>query len=95
MGSWKIMEIWSPRIWRIRSSGSFRRSWPSSRISPETIFPGNGTRRRMDKPVTLLPHPDSPTSPIISPFVEEEAHPVDRFGHPLAGVKKCLQIVNG
>ena len=46
----------------VRSAPS--RSVPSKRIAPPTIRPGgSATRRRMDSAVTLLPHPDSPTTP--------------------------------
>ena len=31
------------------------------------ISPGSGTSRRSERQVTLLPEPDSPTSPIVSP----------------------------
>ncbi len=40
MGSWKIMAMRLPRIWRISSSSSLRRSSPSKMISPATILPG-------------------------------------------------------
>ena len=66
IGSWKIMEIRLPRTARIPLSGSVRRSVPSKRTRPETILPGNGTRRRIDRAVTLLPHPDSPTMARVS-----------------------------
>ena len=41
MGSWKIMAILLPRTVRCICLGlSFIRSRPSSRISPDSIFPG-------------------------------------------------------
>src|SRR5205809_673254 len=36
-------------------------------MRPETVRPGGGTRRTSDSAVTLLPQPDSPTSPSVSP----------------------------
>src|SRR3990172_1674909 len=32
------------------------------------ILPGGGTRLRIERAVTVLPHPDSPTSPSTRPF---------------------------
>ena len=41
---------------------------PSNRIEPDTILPGgSGTSRAIDSAVTLLPQPDSPTRPRVSP----------------------------
>ncbi len=67
VGCWKIIEIRSPRIWRMASLDSPIRSVPSNRIWPESILPGEATRRMIDRLVTLLPQPDSPTRPMISP----------------------------
>ena len=67
VGCWKIIEMRSPRMCRSWSCDIFSRSVPSNRIWPPSIFPGFGTRPRIDRLVTLLPHPDSPTSPMISP----------------------------
>jgi hypothetical protein len=42
------------------------RSLPLKRIAPETIFPaGLGTKRKMERAVTLFPLPDSPTNPRV------------------------------
>ena len=67
VGCWKIMLIRSPRILRISSFESLSRSWPSNRISPPSIRPGLAMSRMIDRLVTLLPQPDSPTRPMISP----------------------------
>ena len=41
---------------------------PSNRIAPPRIRPGGlGTSRRIEAAVTLLPQPDSPTSPSVRP----------------------------
>jgi len=51
------------RTW---ASSSSRRSVPSKRISPCGIRPGGcGIRRMIDKAVTDLPQPDSPTMPRV------------------------------
>ena len=75
VGCWKIIEIRSPRMWRIASGDSLSRSCPSNRISPPSICPGCATRRRIDRLVTLLPQPDSPTRPMISPRSTEKSMP--------------------
>ncbi len=68
IGSWKIIEMRFPRIWRISVSSRPRRSVPSSTMEPPTILPGGlGTRRMTESAVTLLPQPDSPTMARVSP----------------------------
>ena len=50
------------------SKSARRRSIPSKRIAPPTMRPGgDGISRRIDSELTVLPDPDSPTSPTISP----------------------------
>ena len=47
---------------------------PSKRIAPPTMRPGGvGTSRMIDSAVTLLPQPDSPTTPSVSPGADREA----------------------
>jgi hypothetical protein len=68
IGSWKIIEISLPRSARIPASSIASRSLSSNRSFPETILPGgDAISRRMDSAVTLLPHPDSPTTASVSP----------------------------
>ena len=54
---------------------SLSRSWPSNMTSPASIPPGGATRRMIDRDVTLLPQPDSPTRPRISPRSTEKSMP--------------------
>ncbi len=55
IGSWKIMPILLPRMWRTSSSSIFRMSSPSNMISPPTILPGGfGIRRRIESALTRL-----------------------------------------
>ncbi len=75
VGCWKIMLIRSPRILRISSDDRVSRSRPSNQTSPASILPGLATRRRMLRLVTLLPQPDSPTRPMISPRSTEKSMP--------------------
>ena len=68
IGSWKIMPIRFPRIARISLSGSLSRSLPSKITSPPAMRPGGlGMSRMIDRLVTDLPEPDSPTMPSVSP----------------------------
>src|SRR5215203_4164382 len=68
IGSWKIMAMRLPRIARISLSSRPRRSRPSKATLPRTVRPRRGGSRRMiDSAVTLLPQPDSPTIPSVSP----------------------------
>ena len=68
MGSWKIMEIWQPRILRISLRAEASRSSPRTGFSRRRSAPeGSGTSRMMERAVTLLPQPDSPTTPRVSP----------------------------
>src|SRR5918996_2347497 len=61
------IEIFRPRTFSISRSLFLSRSSPSKRISPATISPGGeGTRRRIEREVTLLPQPVSPTIPKVS-----------------------------
>ena len=70
MGSWKIIEIFSPRIRvRISSSDRLSRSCPSNSMEPLGIRPvRSGSSRRMASAVVVLPAPVSPTSPRVSPL---------------------------
>src|SRR5262245_61171306 len=89
IGSWKMSAISAPRIARISSpSGvSFARSTTRSAsarpgtarrrnwISPSTIRPGRSTIPRIDRAVTLLPQPLSPTMPSVPPGCRSKVTP--------------------
>ena len=76
IGSWKIIAMSLPRTLRISSSERASRSRPSNMISPVGISAGGMSRRRMiDRLVTLLPQPDSPTMPRVSPGMIEKLTP--------------------
>ena len=76
IGSWKIMEIASPRILRISGSDSSSRSRPSKTTRPATVRPGgDAIRRRIESDVTLFPQPDSPTIASVSPRATENDTP--------------------
>ena len=62
------MPMRSPRMARIFSGERLSRSWPSNMMRPpKTRDGGLGSRRMIDMAVTLLPQPDSPTSPMVLP----------------------------
>ena len=44
------------------------RSVPFIRIEPAAMCPPGGSKRRTDIAVMVLPQPDSPTSPTVSPW---------------------------
>ena len=85
IGSWKIMEIFSPRIFLRSSSSSFVKSRPSNRISPSATFPVVPIRSPMtDRAVTLLPLPDSPTIPRVVPSLSSISTPSTDLITPLS-----------
>ena len=61
------MAISAPRISRSASSLRCTMSRPRKLIGPSTMRAGSSSRRMMDFAVTLLPEPDSPTMPSVSP----------------------------
>ena len=77
IGSWKTSAISPPRIaahlrGRRLAAARGRPRWPCrrvgwSRIWPSTIRPGRSTIRRIERAVTLLPQPLSPTMPSVLP----------------------------
>ena len=59
---------------------------PSSlrrRIEPDTMRPGRSTMRRIDRAVTLLPQPLSPTMPSVLPRIHVEVRAVHRLDRAL------------
>ena len=80
IGSWKIIAIRLPRIARISSVGQRQQVVAvEDRPRRATMRPGGvGMSRMIDRFVTDLPEPDSPTMPSVSPRRQVEAHAVDR-----------------
>ena len=56
-----------PRTHRMASSFKLKRSMPSNSTKPPVTRPGSEISRMIEKLVTLLPQPDSPTIPNVSP----------------------------
>ena len=65
-GSWKIIAAFVPRISRSRSPDSPTTSVPS-RITAPRVVAVSGRSPRIDRAVTVLPLPDSPTIASTSP----------------------------
>ena len=66
-GSWKIIATSLPRTSRSSAGVAFSRSRPCSRISPLMRERFAFSSPRIARLVTLLPEPDSPTMPSVSP----------------------------
>ena len=68
IGSWKIIDIAAPRSRRRSSAERPSTSRPSNSTESAATLPGGlATRPITDSEVTLLPQPDSPTSPTVLP----------------------------
>src|SRR5262245_43753772 len=67
IGSWKIIAISLPRTARSSLSDIARRSRPPNIAVPPATRPEPGRIPISASEVTLLPHPDSPTMPSVSP----------------------------
>src|SRR5262245_25848575 len=90
IGSWNTMAMRAPRTRRMASSSLSSRSSPSRRTRPAVMRPGAGTSRMIDSDVTLLPQPDSPTRPSISPRSIEKLMPSTARTAP-ALVSNCVR----
>ena len=55
---------------------------------------GCGTRRMIDSAVTLLPQPDSPTRPRVSPRPTVKLDAVDRPEQPALGAEVGTQVAD-
>src|SRR5262245_58057774 len=74
----------------IASAGSGSRSRPCQRIWPATMRPGGiGTSFSTDIAVTVLPQPDSPTTPTVSPRAIVRSTPSTACSMP-SSVSKCV-----
>ena len=74
-GSWKIMPTFVPRSLRTDAGGISVRSSPSRSIDPEDTRPPWGSRPISDRAVMVLPEPDSPTTPRVSPALTTRSTP--------------------
>src|SRR5262245_43864343 len=67
-----------------------RRRSRRKRISPATIRPGRSTMPRMERAVTLLPQPLSPTAPSVAPGARSKLTPSTAFTVPSSWWKYVL-----
>jgi hypothetical protein len=67
IGSWKIIAISLPRTDRSVRSLWLTRSCPWKTALPDSTRPLRDSSPRIASDVTLLPQPDSPTIPSVSP----------------------------
>lgn len=75
MGSWNTMEISLPLIFIISFSLFLLMSSPRKRILSDSTTPGGSISLRMEKLLTDLPLPDSPTIPSTCPSSKEKLTP--------------------
>src|SRR5436190_8957126 len=82
IGSWKIIAISLPRIWRSAESERPIRSRPSKSARPRVTLPLRARIPSSASEVTLFPQPDSPTSPSVSPGSIEKETPLTAWTGP-------------
>src|SRR5512132_3570383 len=82
IGSWKIIAISLPRTERRARSLCRTRSRPWKTALPDSIRPFRDNRPRIDSDVTLLPQPDSPTMPSVSPGAMSKLMPLTAYTVP-------------
>ena len=82
MGSWNTIPIFWPRMPRSSSGDSFSRSWPSKMTSPSIRACLRVTRPMIVRNETLLPDPDSPTTPSVCPGYTENETPSTALTSP-------------
>src|SRR5262245_25718941 len=94
MGSWKIIATSLPRTRRSSFFLSRSRSIPLNIAVPLTIRPGgSGIRPRSASVETLLPEPDSPTIPTVSPGKMSYETPSTAWTIPSSGLNSTTRSV--
>ena len=91
IGSWKIIEMWLPRMARISRFESVSRSRPLKMTSPPATRPGGSSSPITDRAVTLFPEPDSPTMARTSPSRTEKVTSITAWTVPLLRWKSVLR----
>ncbi len=82
-GSWKIIAMSRPRTRRTSRSGKASRSRPMNSTLPVTVeLLIMRTRPRMASALMLLPQPDSPTRPTVSPGAMAKLTPSTAWTSP-------------
>ena len=76
IGSWKIIDISLPPDGAHLALGQLEQILAQNRMRPATMRPGGeAIRRNTESEVTLLPHPDLPTTASVSPGTTENDTP--------------------
>ena len=91
-GSWKIMPISLPRILRMSSAENELISCPDRVMLPPAMCPPLGSSCMIDSAVIVLPQPDSPTMPSVSPVSTWSDTPSTACTTPLLQVDVCAQV---
>ena len=86
-----LAEILRARRLRGRTTRSSR---SRNRMLPPAIAPGLDSSPMIDRLVTDLPEPDSPTTASVSAALQVEGHAVDRLGCDASGHEPGLQILD-
>src|SRR5262249_51540488 len=80
-----------PRIFRTVSGSAETSSTPSSQISPEIRALPAGCKPMIDRAVTLLPEPDSPTTPSRRPRSSRSDRPSTALTTPSSVGKRTFR----
>ena len=91
---WKIIEISFQRIFDMPYSVRLVRLRPSKRMSPETMRPFSGRSLSTASAAVVLPQPDSPARPRLSPFSSDEAHVLDGVHPALRELEVGAQVAH-
>ncbi len=94
IGSWKIMLSSAPHTWRSWSGDMAVRSWPAKCTVPERTTSWRGRRPMIDRASTVLPDPDSPTTPSVSPASKLEGDAVDGPDRPSGRAEGGVEVVD-
>ena len=90
IGSWKIIAMSLPRRARSLRGVICSRSSPLKSASPVEIVLRGLFRPMIERHVTLLPQPDSPTIPSVFPFSTEKLTPSTALTMP-SSVRKLVR----
>ena len=98
IGSWKTMAILAPQMSRRVASGASTISVPSKRMDPDCVVFDRGRSPMIERDRTVLPEPDSPTMPRVSPRPSSSETPSTAVRSPrgvLKVVRRSLTVSRG
>src|SRR5690242_7825475 len=91
IGSWKTIASCAPQRPRSSSSVAVTRSWPSNMAEPDRSTFFFGSRPMMLRDSTVLPEPDSPTTPSVRPRSSEKLTPSTARASPRGVLNAVLR----